>query len=96
MSQRLAGYYFRFVEGFSKTATCLTRLTRKNAKFQWDDDCEKSFQEFKTCLASKPALTLSSRQGLGCVLMQRGNVVANAFGQLKEHEQTTQQKLNLR
>lgn len=56
----LAGYYRRFVEGFSKIATSLTRLTRKNAKFQWDDDCEKSFQELKTCLTSAPVLTLPS------------------------------------
>ena len=33
----LAGYYRRFVEGFSKIATPLTMLTRKNAKFQWSD-----------------------------------------------------------
>ena len=56
----LAGYYRRFVEGFSKIAIPMTRLTRKNAKFQWDDDCEKSFQELKTCLTSAPVLTLPS------------------------------------
>ncbi|KAH9657944.1 Endonuclease [Citrus sinensis] len=95
----LAGYYRRFVEGFSKIATPLTRLTRKNAKFQWDDDCEKSFQELQTRLTSAPVLTLpssnegfvvyndASRQGLGCVLMQHGKVVAYAFKQLKKHEQ---------
>lgn len=95
----LAGYYRRFVEGFSKIATLLTRLTRKNAKFQWDDDCEKSFQELKARLTSAPILTLpsgnegfvvyndASRQGLGCVLMQHGKVVAYASKQLKKHEQ---------
>ncbi|KAH9705011.1 Endonuclease [Citrus sinensis] len=95
----LAGYYRRFVEGFSKIAIPLTRLTRKNAKFQWNDDCEKSFQELKACLTSAPVLTLpsgnegfvvysdASRQGLGCVLMQHGKVVAYASRQLKKHEQ---------
>ena len=95
----LAGYYRRFVEGFSKIVTPLTRLTRKNAKFQWDDNCEKSFQELKACLTSAPVLTLpsgnegfvvysdASRQGLGCVLMQHGKVVAYASRQLKKHEQ---------
>jgi hypothetical protein len=39
----LAGYYKRFVEGFSRIATPLTRLTRKNAKFEWTDECERSF-----------------------------------------------------
>ena len=48
------------MERFSKIATPLTQLTRKNAKFQWDDDCEKSFQELKTRLTSAPVLTLSS------------------------------------
>ena len=61
----LAGYYRRFVEGFSKIVTPLTRLTRKNAKFQWDDNCEKSFQELKACLTSAPVLTLpSGNEGL--------------------------------
>ena len=95
----LAGYYRRFVEGFSKIAIPLTRLTRKNAKFQWNDDCEKGFQELKACLTSAPVLTLpsgnegfvvysdASRQGLGCVLMQYGKVVAYASRQLKKHEQ---------
>ena len=95
----MAGYYRRFVEGFSKIATPLTRLTRKNAKFQWDDECEKSFQELKTHLTSAPVLTLpscyegfvvyndASRQGLGCVLMQHDKVVAYGSRQLKKHEQ---------
>ena len=73
-----------------KIATPLTRLTRKNAKFQWDDDCEKCFQELKTRLTSAPVLTLpygnegflvysnAYRQGLGCVLMQHRKVVAYA------------------
>uniref|UniRef100_A0A2N9H8A8 Reverse transcriptase domain-containing protein n=1 Tax=Fagus sylvatica TaxID=28930 RepID=A0A2N9H8A8_FAGSY len=39
----LAGYYRRFVEGFSCIATPLTRLTRKNAKFEWTNECERSF-----------------------------------------------------
>jgi hypothetical protein len=40
----LAGYYRRFVEGFSRLAAPLTRLTRKNEKFQWSEECEQSFQ----------------------------------------------------
>ena len=43
----LAGYYRRFVEGFSRLASPLTQLTRKNVKFQWTDTCEESFQELK-------------------------------------------------
>ena len=43
----LAGYYKRFMEGFSRIATLLTQLTSKNAKFVWKEECEKSFQELK-------------------------------------------------
>lgn len=42
-----AGYYKRFVEGFSKIATPLTKLTRKNARVDWNVECEKSFLELK-------------------------------------------------
>ncbi|MCI78461.1 putative DNA/RNA polymerase superfamily protein, partial [Trifolium medium] len=41
----LAGYQRRFIEGFSKLALPLTKLTRKSQAFIWDDKCEKSFQE---------------------------------------------------
>ena len=73
----LAGYYRRFVEGFSRIAMPLTQLTRKNQKFQWTDACEKSFQELKQRLVSAPILTVpsgsegfviysdASKQGLG-------------------------------
>ena len=94
----LAGYYRRFVEGFSKIASSLTMLTRKNVKFQWSDACEKSFQELKRRLVTAPVLTIpsgsggfvvysdASKNGLGCVLMQYGKVVAYASRQLKEYE----------
>uniref|UniRef100_A0A2N9HUA0 CCHC-type domain-containing protein n=1 Tax=Fagus sylvatica TaxID=28930 RepID=A0A2N9HUA0_FAGSY len=83
----LAGYYRRFVEGFSCIATPLTRLTRKNAKFEWTNECERSFQELKERLVSAPVLTIpsssggfviysdASHKGLGCVLMQHGKAL---------------------
>jgi len=94
----LAEYYRRFVEGFSKIATPLTRLTQKDVAFQWSNECEESFQKLKTALTTAPILTLptgaggftiycdASRVGLGCVLMQNGKVVAYASRQLKNHE----------
>jgi hypothetical protein len=94
----LAGYYRRFVEGFSKLSGPLTALTRKNARFLWTDECEQSFQELKLWLVTAPVLTLpsescgfviysdASRKGLGCVLMQNGKVVAYASRQLKSYE----------
>jgi hypothetical protein len=94
----LAGYYRRFVEGFSRIAAPLTHLTRKNAKFEWKEECEKSFQELKQRLVMALVLTIpsssggfviysdASRNGLGCVLMQHGKVVAYASRQLKNYE----------
>ncbi|XP_042465609.1 uncharacterized protein LOC122048066 [Zingiber officinale] len=38
----LAGYYRRFVEGFSSIALPLTRLTRKGEKFSWTESCERA------------------------------------------------------
>jgi len=73
-------------------------LLRKDKKFTWTESCEKSFQELKKRLTTSPVLTLSdihqdfiiycdaSRQGLGCVLMQEGKVVAYASRQVKPHE----------
>ncbi|KAI3472583.1 hypothetical protein Pfo_031315, partial [Paulownia fortunei] len=40
----LAGYYQRFIQEFSKIATPMKMLTRKNVKFLWIDACERSFQ----------------------------------------------------
>ena len=94
----LAGYYQRFVEGFSKIAMPLTQLTRKGVMFRWTDMCERSFQELKKRLTSAPILSIpsgtggfviysdASKNGLGCVLMQNGKVIAYASRQLKEYE----------
>jgi ribonuclease HI len=95
----LAGYYRRFIEGFSKIARPMTELLKKEKKFAWTEACEKSFQELKQRLTTAPVLTLpnihrdfviycdASRQGLGCVLMQGGKVVAYTSRQLRTHEQ---------
>ncbi|KAJ0494330.1 putative nucleotidyltransferase, Ribonuclease H [Helianthus annuus] len=94
----LAGYYRRFVEGFSMIALPLTQLLRKGVKYTWNDEREKSFQELKKRLVSAPILTLptgsggyqvysdASKKGLGCVLMQHGKVIAYASRQLKPYE----------
>ena len=58
----LAGYYLKFVEGFSKLATPLTKLTRKEEKFVWSEACQQSFDELKRKLTSAPVLTLPSGQ----------------------------------
>ncbi|KAK4383770.1 Retrovirus-related Pol polyprotein from transposon [Sesamum angolense] len=95
---RLAGYYRRFVEGFSIIAGPLTKLMRKGVVFQWTEQCQRSFDELKKRLTSTPILVLpsgsggyvvytdASKQGLGCVLMQNGKVIAYASRQLRTHE----------
>lgn len=95
----LPGCYRKFVEGFSQIAVPLTQLTRKGVKFEWTDDCERSFKKLKRCLVTAPILTVpaggegftiysdASKKGLGCVLMQNGKVVAYASRQLRPHEQ---------
>ena len=77
----------------------MTRLTRKEDKFVWDDSCERAFHELKRRLMSAPILIVpergqrytvycdASKDGLGCVLMQSGKVVAYGSRQLKNHEQ---------
>ncbi|XP_070018191.1 uncharacterized protein [Nicotiana sylvestris] len=95
---RLAGYYRRFVPGFSSIASPLTKLTQKGAPFCWSDNCEASFQKLKTALTTTPVLVFPSGLGmymvycnascivLGCVLIQEGRVIAYASAQLKIHE----------
>ena len=95
----LAGYYRRFVQGFSVIATSLTKLLRKGVKFEWDDKFQASFKRLKEILVEAPVFIQptsgrdytvysdASRIGLGCVLMQDGKVVAYASRQLKPHEQ---------
>jgi hypothetical protein len=77
----LVGYHRYFVWSFSSIAKPLTGLTEKVVDFEWDNDCEVSFQTLKHKLMNAPILSLSkrgkrfmiytdaSRIGLGCVLM---------------------------
>ena len=57
----LVGYYRRFIEDFSRLAAPMTRLTQKEVKFEWDDLCEKAFQELKRRLTSAPILIVPKR-----------------------------------
>ena len=57
----LAGYYKRFIENFSRLAAPMTRLTRKEVKFEWNDLCERAFQELKRRLTSTPILIVPER-----------------------------------
>ena len=57
----LAGYYRRFIEDFSRLAAPMTKLTQKEVKFEWNDSCERAFQELKPRLTLAPILVLLER-----------------------------------
>lgn len=73
----------------------MTQLTKKNIKFEWNEDYERSFTELKKQLFTALVLALSSETGgytvysdisylgLGCVLMQHGNLIVYGSRQLK-------------
>ncbi|XP_061971828.1 uncharacterized protein LOC133694346 [Populus nigra] len=94
----LSGYYLRFIKGFSTIASPLTKLTRKEVRFVWSEECDVSVRELKERLTSAPVLALplgtegfvvysdASKRGLGCVLMQHGRAIAYASRKLKSHE----------
>jgi hypothetical protein len=94
----LAGYYLRFIEGFSKVSKPMTELLEKDKKFKWMPACEGSFQEMKKRLTTASILVMpdmekpfsiycdASGHGLGCVVMQDSRVVAYASWQLRKHE----------
>ncbi|WVZ79940.1 LOW QUALITY PROTEIN: hypothetical protein U9M48_027462 [Paspalum notatum var. saurae] len=94
----LAGYYRHFIKDFSKTTKPMTSLTKKNAKYLWDPKCKEAFTSLKKLLTSAPVLAQpdvtkpfdvycdASGNGLGCVLMQEGRVIAYASRQLRKHE----------
>jgi len=54
----LAGYYRRFIEGFSKLDLSLTQLTCKGKPFVWSTQCENSFNELKQRLTTAPIFIL--------------------------------------
>ncbi|KAI3811029.1 hypothetical protein L1987_20744 [Smallanthus sonchifolius] len=92
----LVGYYRRFISNFFTVP--LTALTHKSKTYEWGPKQEEAFQTLKQKFCNAPILTLpdgnddlvvycdASNQGLGCVLMQRGKVIAYASRQLKIHE----------
>ncbi|GKC95279.1 putative nucleotidyltransferase, ribonuclease H [Tanacetum coccineum] len=94
----LAGYYRRFIEGFSKIAKPMMKLTQKSMKFNWGEKEEAAFQLLKQKLCSALILALpegsenfvvycdASHKGLGAVLMQKEKAIAYASCQLKIHE----------
>ncbi|XP_073127929.1 uncharacterized mitochondrial protein AtMg00860-like [Henckelia pumila] len=84
----LAGYYRKFIKGFSSIAAPLISLTKKNAKFVWSSDCQRSFDQLKEALTSASVLAIASVSRIdkvdllfGCHLLQvtEKDVVKLAF-----------------
>jgi hypothetical protein len=95
----LAGYYRRFIMNFSNIAKPITRLLKKGTKYVWSKDCGDAFQTLKKLLTTSPVLAQpdiamsfnvycdASGTGLGCVLMQEGQVILYSSQQLRLHEE---------
>jgi hypothetical protein len=95
----LAGYYRRFIPGFSKIVKPITGLLKNDTKFDWSSKCNKAFEQLKVLLTTAPVLAQldiekpfdvycdASGSGLGCVLMQEGRVIACASRQLRRNEE---------
>ncbi|GJW40085.1 putative reverse transcriptase domain-containing protein [Tanacetum coccineum] len=90
----LVGYYWRFIEGFSKIAKSLTELTQKNKKYIWGENQKSAFQLLKHMLCEAPILALpegndefviycdASLQDYDCEIRYhsgKANVVADAL-----------------
>jgi hypothetical protein len=94
----LAGYYRRFIKGFSKIGCPITTLQKKDVKFTWTSKCEERFQELKCLLTHAPVLNISDpdneflmctnsyKEGLRGVLMQEAHVICYASRKLNGHE----------
>ena len=77
----------------------MTKLLVKNKAFEWTEEYQTGVEELKKCLTSAPVLILpdftkkfdiycgASHRGLGCVLMQEGQVVCYASRQLRKHDE---------
>jgi hypothetical protein len=65
----LAGYYRRFIKGFSKIGFPITSLQKKGVKFLWTSECEERFQELKYLLTNAPVLKIADPNKSLCVQM---------------------------
>ena len=89
----MVGFYRKFISRFADAARPLTKLTRRNSKFTWTDDCQTGFEYLKTALTKSPILkypdpnkryvifTDASDQAAAAVLTQE---YADDDGQIKD------------
>ncbi|KAJ3650016.1 hypothetical protein Zmor_021729 [Zophobas morio] len=79
----LASYFRKYIKEFANIVRPLTKLTKKNAVFEWSKSQQSAFDELKQRLITRPILALynpsaetevhtdASKMGLGGILMQR-------------------------
>ncbi|WVZ75950.1 hypothetical protein U9M48_023962 [Paspalum notatum var. saurae] len=95
---RFSGLLPPLYQGFLQDRKTYDFPDEENAKYVWNLNCEEAFQTLKKLLTSTPVLAQpdvtkpfdvycdASSNGLGCVLMQEGRVIAYASRQLRKHE----------
>jgi hypothetical protein len=105
---RLANYFGRFLQGYSKMVVLLTNLTRKDKRWEWTEECQEAFEKVKHALTNVPVLAPpelgmpfkmvldASGVGLGAILLQDGRPVAFKTRKLspaKQNYTVTKQKM---
>ncbi|XP_028107290.1 uncharacterized protein LOC114306273 [Camellia sinensis] len=95
---RLANYYRKFVEGYSRLAFPLTELLKKGKPYVWAEECQQAFQALKEVMSKDPVLALpdlgkafdiqtdASDFALGGVLLQDGHPIAYESRKLNDVE----------
>ena len=58
----MVGYYRKFKNRFADTVRPMTKLSRKDTKFEWSHDCQSGFEYLKTCLTESPILKYPNPQ----------------------------------
>ena len=78
----MSNYFRKFIQGYSKLATPLTNLTKKDKTWEWTNECQQAFEHIKECLTSAPLLRMpdpsrpfeviadASKKAVGAILMQ--------------------------
>ena len=93
----LTGYYRKFVPRFADISRPLTQLTKKETKFVWTLECQKSFELLESFLCGEPILkdadtskpyslyTDASKYGWAGVLTQSHNTIIDGKGFITDH-----------
>ena len=94
----IMGYYWKFIEGFSKIMNLITSLQKKGKRLVWDLKCEESFNKLKKLLTTALVLKITDpnmdfvvctdacNEGLGGVLTQEAHVIAYESRKLKAYK----------